>query len=157
MSIDEIISPESTLTGLCISSKKRLFEFIADFFCDAFKFESLESQVIVTLLNNREKLGSTGIGNGVAIPHCRYENITSPKGIFIKLDEPLPFDTPDTLHVDIVLFLLLPSSNHEASLKILSNVAHLFNDPNNRNEIRKADTNQALYATISQLAKKENA
>ena len=154
MSIEEILSPEATLTGLTVTSKKRLFEFMADFFCQIFNFDANESQTIVTLLHNREKLGSTGIGSGIAIPHCRYEKITAPKAILIKLKEPLEFDTPDFINVDIVFFLLLPSSEHKTSLKILSNIAELFNETNFRNEIRKAETNEALFSTIIQLAKK---
>ena len=111
MKLDSILSPDRTLCGLSGNSKKRVLENISQFICrDLPEFNP--NQLFDSLLA-REKLGSTGLGNGIAIPHCRITQCQQIIGTLIKLDQAVDFDAIDNKPVDLLFVLLVPEQAHD--------------------------------------------
>ena len=143
MRINELLTPERTCVDMEGGSKKRLLDRIAQLAAET--APGLGEQEIFDALIARERLGSTGIGEGVAIPHCRLASCDRPLGLLLRLDEPIEFDAADGQAVDIVFVLLVPEEDPEKHLKTLSHLAALFNEPRFREEIRKAGDARQLY------------
>ena len=141
--LSEILTPERTLCRAPGASKKRLLETIAQTICE--DVPSLHYDVTLDHLIAREKLGSTGLGQGIAIPHCRVSDCTQPIGALLTLEEPIPFDSPDDLPVDLLFVLLVPEEAHQQHLDILANIAQLFSGPNFCQRLRAAQDSRALY------------
>ena len=106
LTIDNILAPELTLCKVPASSKKRVLEFIAERI--HFQDEILSDTQIFNNLVSRERLGSTGIGEGIAIPHCRLEGLDRVIGVLMTLEEPVDFDAIDNQPVDLVFALIVP-------------------------------------------------
>jgi nitrogen PTS system EIIA component len=123
--IAPLITPDTTLLGLSFSSKKKLFEHAADLFAQTY---GLKSADIFTSLFDRERLGSTALGYGVAIPHGRIKGLKDACGAFYRLKTPLEFDAPDNQPVNLCFVLLVPKDANERHLQILGELAHLFGD-----------------------------
>ena len=96
-------------------------------------------------LISREKLGSTGLGQGIAIPHCRSGNCAHPLGTLLTLEEPIDFDAPDDLPVDLLFVLLVPEEADQQHLDILANIARLFSQSDFCEKLRATRDSQALY------------
>lgn len=148
MILDTLLSPERSLAKLDLSSKKKVFEFIADFFTASEQTQLHQPDQLVDLLTSREKLGSTAIGKGIAIPHCRCAKVSEPIGLLMTLEKPVGFDAPDEQKVDIILVIVVPDENHDTHLPMLTNLASLFDSLDFRNQIRKAQTSEELYYTV---------
>lgn len=148
MQLESILTPQRTLCGAPGGSKKRIFESVADFISN--NVNSLDSNELFYALNAREKLGSTGIGHGIAIPHCRTKNCPTTTGALIKLQQAIEFDAIDDLPVDLLFVLLVPEEATDEHLQILSTLAGLFNQTAFCEQLRKANSNEELYqAAIS--------
>ena len=93
----------------------------------------------------REKLGSTGIVKGIAIPHCRVKDCRAPLGSLVTLEAPIEFDAPDELPVDLLFVLLVPEEAHQQHLDILANVARLFSQEDFCRDMRAARDREVLY------------
>lgn len=143
MQVSEIISPERTYTGLQGSSKKRVLEQAAEFIAQ--QSPELDANELFDNLIVREKLGSTAIGKGVAIPHCRITHCNKVLGSLIRLDEPVDFDAIDNEPVDLLFVLLVPENSTEEHLQALSQIASRFNDDKLTSLLRSAEGNQSLY------------
>ena len=120
----DILTPARTLCRAPGLSKKRLFETIASIISEdqpALVYDEVFSQLIA-----REKLGSTGLGQGIAIPHCRVDACPEPLGTLVTLEQAIDFDAPDDQPVDLLFALLVPGEAHQQHLDILANVARLF-------------------------------
>jgi PTS system nitrogen regulatory IIA component len=141
--LNQILTPERTVCSVPGLSKKRLFETIAKIVST--DQLSLPYDDVLNRLIAREKLGSTGIGKGIAIPHCRVTNCSVPIGTLVTLEEPIPFDAPDDLPVDLLFILLVPEEAHQQHLDILANVARLLSQDDFCSELRAADDNRTLY------------
>ena len=140
--------PSQRLLTLCqasLPSKKRLFERASEAIAKSF---DLPSGTIYKELLGREKLGSTAIGEGVAIPHCRVDLCTEAVGCLITLGEPIDFSALDDHPVDIVFILLVPREANQAHLDLLSNLATIFSDPAMRTALRAAQTAQNLQQLL---------
>jgi PTS system nitrogen regulatory IIA component len=98
----------------------------------------------------REKLGSTGLGEGIAIPHCRIENCSQPTGILLTLAEPIDFDSPDNQPVDLVFALLVPAEAHQQHLDTLAGLARLFSQPDFCDSLRNAQDRAELFSLASE-------
>lgn len=142
--LEDILTPARTACQIAGVSKKRLFETIATLVCD--DVASLEYDDVLDHLIAREKLGSTGLGEGIAIPHCRAASCTAPLGALLTLDEPIPFEAPDEQPVDLLFVLLVPEEAHQEHLDILAEVARMFSDHDFCKALRAAPDNGALYA-----------
>ena len=127
MLISEIITQKLVLSLNNISSKKRLFQEIAMHMAVD---SSVNPETIVTALQDREQLGPTGMGNGIAIPHARIDNISNIKGMFIRLEKPINFDSMDKQKVDLIFSILAPIDSGVDHLKALAKVSRLLRDQN---------------------------
>ncbi|ACA88498.1 MULTISPECIES: PTS IIA-like nitrogen regulatory protein PtsN [Shewanella] len=147
MELSTILQPECT-TCATPGSKKKVLELISDL--AAVQYPSLSSQEIFESLLAREKMGSTGIGNGIAIPHGRLTNISQPVAVLIKCEEPISFDSIDKQPVDILFALLVPADQCEQHLSTLSAMAEKLNDKLILKQLRKTQDESELYQVITQ-------
>ncbi|MCE1182764.1 MAG: PTS IIA-like nitrogen regulatory protein PtsN [Rhodocyclales bacterium] len=138
-----LLAAEQILLDLDASSKKRVFEQAG------ILFESrlgLARSIIFDSLFAREKLGSTGLGQGVAIPHGRIKGLKQAMGAFLRLTHPVPFDSPDGRPVDLLFVLLVPEQATELHLQILSELAQRFSDRTFREKLHVASDAAAILA-----------
>ena len=127
MNISQYIETENIILDLKSKSKKNLLEFIA---MKMAKNHEVEKDIIFEKLYEREKLRTTGLGKGIAIPHARIPNTTEPKIIIIKLDAPLNFESIDGNDIDIVFALIVPEKEDSLHIDLLSNIAGMLEDKN---------------------------
>jgi len=147
MLISDLLSPESIRCDVHSSSKKRLLEIISEEL--ARNNEDLSAREIFESLCARERLGSTGLGNGVAIPHGRVKGNRPIRASFIRLKKPLAYDAIDGEPVDLLFAMTVPESCGEDHLKLLAQIAELFSDPELLHGLRKADNSGALLKLLS--------
>ncbi len=145
MELCTILRPECT-TCATPGSKKKVLELISDL--AAAQYPTLSSQEIFESLVAREKMGSTGIGNGIAIPHGRLTDITQPIAILIKCEEPIAFDAIDKQPVDILFALLVPADQCQQHLSTLSCMAEKLSDKQILKQLRKTHDETELYQVI---------
>lgn len=141
--IAKLLPPENILLGLDASSKKRVFEQIGILFENR---HGLARNVVYDALFAREKLGSTGLGQGIAIPHGRIKGIKEAIGGFVRLANPVQFEAPDGKPVSLVFALLVPEAATERHLQILSELAQLFSDHAFREHLAAAPDTAAVHA-----------
>lgn len=147
MLISDLLSPESIRFDVHSSSKKRLLEIISEEL--ASKNQDLDAREIFESLCARERLGSTGLGKGVAIPHGRVKGNRSIQASFIRLKKPLAFDSVDGEPVDLLFAMTVPENCNEDHLKLLAQVAELFSDPQLLQALREAPNPSALLQLLS--------
>ena len=146
MEIDDIMTPERVLANLRPNSKKQLLQTLADASAEHTGFSS---QAIFESLLEREKLGSTGVGNGVAIPHAKLSDLQKIVGIFARLEKPIPFESIDDQPVDIVFMLLAPEGSGADHLKALARISRLLRNPATLESIRKSKDPDAIYSLLT--------
>ena len=150
MTLATILSAELTFCNVPGGSKKKLLETSAELI--ASKVEALTANQIFDALVAREQLGSTGLGDGIAIPHCRIPRLQRTIGCLVKVKQPVDFDAIDDKPVDLLCFLLVPENTVEGHLETLRTLAEHFTDPAFCAKLRAADSDQALYfAAVSEL------
>ena len=147
MLISDLIGPESVRLGVQTSSKKRLLEIISEQL--ASNNGDLSAREIFESLCARERLGSTGLGKGVAIPHGRVKGNRSIQASFIRLKNPLPFDSADGEPVDLLFAMTVPENSSEDHLKLLAHIAELFSDPDLLKALREADNSTTMLHLLS--------
>lgn len=147
MLISDLLSPESICCDVHSSSKKRLLEIISQQL--ARNSEDLSAREIFESLCARERLGSTGLGKGVAIPHGRVKGNRSIQASFIRLKKPLQFDSADGEPVDLLFAMTVPENCNEDHLKLLAQVAELFSDPELLKALREAKSSSSLLQLLS--------
>lgn len=139
MQLSELFSPALSFTKLEGRSKKRLFETVAKKISE--NKPSLDSDKIFESLLERERLGSTGLGDGVAVPHCRLEGLEKEAlGALVQLNEPIDFDSPDRKPVDILAFLLVSPETSQGHLDALAAIAAKLSEENCRQKLRSAES-----------------
>jgi len=124
--ICKLLPPSNVVLDLAASSKKRVFEQASLLFEN---HQGLARAKVFDSLFARERLGSTGLSHGVAIPHGRIRGLREPVAAFVRLAEPIAFDAPDGKPVSILVFLLVPEHANQAHLEILSELAQMLSDP----------------------------
>ncbi len=142
----DLLRPQSVVTGLAIATKKALFQHIAASIADV---TGADAALVATRLAAREKLGSTGFGGGVAIPHAKLPDLDAPVGVFIRLAQPMAFQAVDDLPVDLVFALLSPERAGSVHLKALARVSRRMRDRNFLGKLRGAGSRDALYALFT--------
>ncbi|MCL1077465.1 PTS IIA-like nitrogen-regulatory protein PtsN [Parashewanella spongiae] len=147
MELKIILKPECT-TCATPGSKKKVLELISDLI--AAQYPDLSGQEIFESLLSREKMGSTGIGNGIAIPHGRLDSIDTPIAALIKCEQPVQFEAIDKQPVDILFALLVPSDQCQQHLTTLSAVAEKLSDKQTLKQLRRIHDEQELYQVITQ-------
>ncbi|MCM2131084.1 PTS IIA-like nitrogen regulatory protein PtsN [Larsenimonas rhizosphaerae] len=154
MKLDQLLPPERTLFDVQGGSKKRVLEFFSTFIAQ--NIPSLDDQEVFSRLIGRERLGSTGVGNGVAIPHARNPHCKSPLASFIRLADPIDFDAIDNEPVDLVFVLLVPEEAEDTHLTLLGQIAELLNDSENRSRLRHATSQRELHDTLTDLIQQQH-
>ncbi len=144
--IASLLRPERIVVDLDASSKKRVFEQAGLLFENS---QQLARSTVYDALFAREKLGSTGLGLGVAIPHGRIKGLKSAVAAFFRLASPIPFDAPDGVGVQMVFVLLVPQSANEQHLQLLSELAQMFSERRFRELLQSAPDNTALLELFS--------
>ncbi len=147
MLISDLLSPERIRCDVHSSSKKQLLELISEEL--ARNSEEFSNREIFESLCARERLGSTGLGKGVAIPHGRVRGTQNVEASFFRLRKPLPFDSVDGEPVDLLFALAVPEDCNEDHLKLLSQVAELFSDPELLQELREAENSGRMLQLLS--------
>ncbi|HCA22918.1 MAG TPA: PTS IIA-like nitrogen-regulatory protein PtsN [Pseudomonas sp.] len=145
MQIDHILTPERTFSGVQGGSKKRVLELIGKLVA---QHTNLDPDAIYENLIAREKLGSTGFGNGIAIPHCRLEDCHQAIGALLQLDGKIDFDALDGQPVDLIFVLLVPQEATEQHLQILKMLAGKLDRADLREALRAAPDADALYRVM---------
>ena len=148
MNITSLLSPDRVVCRDDIGSKKRLLELLAELLSSSSL--QLHQQEIFDSLVNREKLGSTGLGKGVALPHGRLAALQEPVCAFIRVDPPIDFDATDGQSVDLVFSLLVPEDSTEEHLQVLSTIAEIFSDPGICSALRKCQSDKCLLDLLTQ-------
>lgn len=145
MHIESLLSLERTRCQAAGSSKKRTLEQLAELIAQG--SEAIDAEKLFTQLINRERLGSTGIGGGIAIPHCRFPTQGKTIGALLTLDQPIDFDAVDGQPVDIIFAMLVPENAENEHLQTLAHLAELLQNAEFVNALRAARTDEALYQT----------
>lgn len=143
MQLEDILSPERTYCSLEGVSKKRLLARISELMSE--NLDELEADEIFQALMAREQLGSTGLGNGIAIPHCRVALCKEITGALITLETPIEFDSIDAKPVDILFVLIVPEQQNDDHIKTLAGLAELFNDEDFCYTLRHTHDSEDLY------------
>ncbi|HWV91605.1 MAG TPA: PTS IIA-like nitrogen regulatory protein PtsN [Burkholderiales bacterium] len=144
--VAKLLSPAHIALDLPVSSKKRVFEQAGLLFENQ---HGVARSLVFDSLFARERLGSTGLGQGVAIPHGRIKGLKEARGAFLRLAQPVPFDAPDGNPVNLVFVLLVPEKATEKHLQILSELAQMFSDKSLRELMARAADPEALYQLIA--------
>ena len=144
----DLLSPRAVMLGLRVSSKKQVFEQLAE---RAEQVTGLNQRAVFDMLLERERLGCTGVGSGVAIPHARPAGIDRLYGLFARLEKPIPYDAPDDEDVDLIFLLLAPASEGGDHLKALARVARALRDATIRAQLRAAASPQAVIDLIASV------
>tara|TARA_R110002074_G_scaffold241743_1_gene413612 strand:- start:393 stop:848 length:456 start_codon:yes stop_codon:yes gene_type:complete len=147
MKLIDILSLENTALDVPGGSKKRVLENLSHFLAD--RSTEIDSDELYQGLLARERLGSTGIGDGVAIPHCRMASCSKITGAFLKLEDPIDFDAIDNVPVDLVFALIVPEEQNDEHLQVLSAIAELLQEEEVRAELRRATSAEQLYRTAT--------
>ncbi len=147
MLVSDLLSPERVLPRVRISSKKKLLELVSEALVQ--NDESLNSREVFKSLCARENLGSTGLGNGVAIPHGRVNGSSAVQAVFVRLSKPLAFDAIDGEPVDLLFALAVPENCTSDHLKLLAQIAERFTDEELLKKLRSAEDANELIDLLS--------
>jgi nitrogen PTS system EIIA component len=145
MKISDFLSPADVALDVCESDKARLLQQLSS---QAAAKVGLSANEVCTQIIKREELGSTGVGNGVALPHARLRGLSTPFGLFARLRHGIDFDAIDSQPVNIVFLLLLPDGTGASQLNALASVARALRDPETLQRIRSAADRDSLFQAI---------
>ncbi len=148
MHLLDLLTPARVKANFITSGKKRLLEQVSALLADGAGGES--ERGIYDSLCGRERLGSTGLGHGVAIPHGRSARLANTAGVFVRLAEPVDFGAADGQPVDLVFALVVPEHYAQQHLLLLSHLAQMFGEEDFRQRLRQAPDSAALYALLAQ-------
>jgi len=146
MLVKDIISPELIACKINASSKKRALEKISELL--AKNNPAFNQQDIFESFLSREKLGSTALGHGVALPHGRLKSTDQTSGAFLQLDKGIDFDAEDQQPVDLIFAMLVPQESTEEHLKLLAQLAEMFSNKEFREKLRAAENNNELFGLL---------
>ena len=142
-SLEQLLTPELTFCAESGSSKKKVFETVSSLICE--RRSEMDAGEVYNNLLAREKLGSTALGDGIAIPHCRLSSCETAVVTLMTLASPVDFDAVDGRPVDILFVLLVPEAATQEHLDVLAGLARLLANAYFRDRLRAADSNEALY------------
>lgn len=146
MALAGLLQQSAILPAMKAGSKKQLLQELA---VKASKITGLPEREIFDVILQREKLGSTGVGNGIAIPHGKLHHLTEIVGLFARLESPVDFEALDDQPVDLVFLLLAPEGAGADHLKALSRIARVLRDPDMVAKLRATDSAAAIYAFLA--------
>ena len=154
MEINGLISPATVIANLHATSKKQILQELSR---RAGDITGEPERTIFDVLMERERLGTTGVGSGIAIPHGKLQSIKKLHGLFARLEQPVDFQSIDERPVDLIFLLLAPESAGADHLKALARISRILRDSTVCNKLRGTDTADALYAILSETMKPEAA
>lgn len=146
MDITDLISPERIQCDSTVTSKKRALEVLSEMI--AASNTALSAHELLNKLTARERLGSTGLGHGVALPHARVEGSQQALGALLKLDTGVDFDAFDKRPVDLLFALVVPEHFTDEHLKILAELAEMFSNETLCERLRQADSSEAIHKEL---------
>jgi len=149
MLIEDLLDRRAVTPKVCASTKRQALALVAETAARRFGLDA--SEVLEALLA-REQAGSTGVGSGVAVPHARLPGLDRMRGVFIRLEAPVDFDSVDGQPVDLLFALLAPAEAGSEHLRALARVSRLLRQSQLREQLRQARTVDALYALLAQPA-----
>ncbi len=147
MALAGLLQQNAIIPALKVNSKKQLLQELA---AKAAKITGISEREIFDVILQRERLGSTGVGNGIAIPHGKLNAIPAIIGIFARLETPVDFEALDDQPVDLVFLLLAPEGAGADHLKALSRIARVLRDPDMVAKLRATESDSAIYAFLSE-------
>lgn len=147
MEITDLITPAAVIPNLRATSKKQALQDLAK---KAAEITGLHERAIFDVLLERERLGTTGVGNGIAIPHGKLPAMEKLYGLFARLEKPIPFESIDEQPVDLIFLLLAPESAGADHLKALARVSRLLRDKGVCEKLRGTDKAEALYSLLTE-------
>ena len=146
MPTTDLVAPNAIIPALKVNGKKQALQELAT---KAAELTGQSERAILEILLQREKLGSTGVGNGVAIPHGKLPKLTKVFGLFARLERPVDFEALDGQPVDLIFLLLAPEPAGADHLKALARVARLMRTPDTARMLRESRDAEAIYAVLT--------
>ncbi|HEX7007299.1 MAG TPA: PTS IIA-like nitrogen regulatory protein PtsN [Alphaproteobacteria bacterium] len=146
MEVADLLSPDGVIPNLRVTSKKQALQELAR---RAAELSGASERAIFDVLLERERLGTTGVGNGIAIPHGKLPGLTRLYGLFARLEQPIPFEAIDEQPVDLIFLLLAPEGAGADHLKALARVSRLLRDRSICEKLRGTDKADAIYALLT--------
>ena len=146
MNISDLLAPDAVFGALKVQNKKQLLQELA---AKAFSITRMPERRIFETLMERERLGTTGVGAGIAIPHGRLAEAKTIAGVFVRLESPIDYEAVDSQPVDLVFMLLAPENAGADHLKALARVSRLLRNQATCEKLRAASTPEALYAILT--------
>lgn len=147
MDFSDLISPDSVIARLKATSKKQALQEIAQ---KAARLARLPEREVFDALLERERLGTTGVGQGIALPHAKFPELTRLHGLFVRLDPPVDFESIDDKPVDLIFALLAPEDAGAEHLKALARISRLLRNQAVCAKLRGAEDDAALYAILTE-------
>jgi PTS system nitrogen regulatory IIA component len=149
MPLSDLVALQAVVPALKVNSKKQVLQEMS---ARAAALTGRGEREILEILQQREKLGSTGVGSGIAIPHGKLPKLDRLFGLFARLDRPIDFEALDGQPVDLVFLLLAPEAAGADHLKALARVARLLRDPDTAKKLRESRDADAIYAVLTMPA-----
>ena len=146
MLLTDLVAPNAVIPALKVNGKKQAIQELA---AKAAQLTGQGERAVFEILMQREKLGSTGVGSGIAIPHGKLPKLSKLFGLFARLDRPVEFEALDAQPVDLIFLLLAPESAGADHLKALARVARLLRDPEVARKLRESRDAEAIYAVLT--------
>ena len=143
MQISSLLSPDRTLAKTQITSKKKATEMVAQVFAES--ISHIDADALLQSLITRERLGSTGLGNGIAIPHCRFDTGGDTYAACITLDNAIDYDSVDNQPVDLIFAMLVPENAEQSHLETLAYLADKFQSTSYAQDLRAAKDDDQLF------------
>jgi PTS system nitrogen regulatory IIA component len=147
MALADLLQQDAIIPALKVNSKKQLLQELA---ARAAKLTGVAEREIFDVILQRERLGSTGVGHGIAIPHGKLSSVSKIRGVFARLDAPVDFEALDDEPVDLVFLLLAPEGAGADHLKALSRIARVLRDHDLVAKLRQTDSASAIYAFLNE-------
>lgn len=147
MALADLLHQDAIIPALKVNSKKQLLQELA---AKASRITGVSERDVFDVILQRERLGSTGVGHGIAIPHGKLGSISSITGVFARLETPVDFEALDDQPVDLVFLLLAPEGAGADHLKALSRIARVLRDPELVAKLRATDSDTAIYTFLNQ-------
>jgi len=147
MALADLLHQDAIIPALKVNSKKQLLQELA---AKASRITGVSERDVFDVILQRERLGSTGVGHGIAIPHGKLSSISSITGVFARLETPVDFEALDDQPVDLVFLLLAPEGAGADHLKALSRIARVLRDPELVAKLRSTDSDTAIYTFLNQ-------
>ncbi|MSP68419.1 MAG: PTS IIA-like nitrogen-regulatory protein PtsN [Alphaproteobacteria bacterium] len=147
MEISELVSPRAVTADLKVTCKRQALQELSH---QAASLTGLDKRAILDVLLDRERLGTTGVGHGIAVPHGRMKQLQKIHGLFARLEHPVDFEAVDSEPVDLIFLLLAPEGAGAEHLKALARVSRLLRDQGMRDRLRASPTREAIYALLTE-------